>query len=172
MAQDLRAATARIEQETAARVVSLGDSLAAAGAEAESDIGRLRAALDSETERVHQTLAHVQSAIQDVSQQTLALEALQSTAREQLEMRAATLLEAQTQELARRTEQELQAWSERLRPVLESTGQQTIAQLGAQMEQQLAPHLDRAHDTLERLASGTHAAAEALRDHQQGLAKA
>jgi hypothetical protein len=60
--------------------------------------------------------------------------------------------------------------------VVEAAGQQTVARLGAELEQRLAPQLDRANELLEKLTEGQGQVEESFRAHherlQQGLAQA
>ena len=78
------------------------------------------------------------------------------TAQQELERRAAALVEIQSQELARRGELAMATWTERLQPSLESAAQETVARLGAQFEQHLGSHIDRANQVLGRLESESH----------------
>jgi hypothetical protein len=58
---------------------------------------------------------------------------------------------------------------DRLRPIVEAAGQQSVARLAAQLEQQLIPHVDHARELLQKLAAGHGLAEETLRAHGKRL---
>jgi hypothetical protein len=101
---------------------------------------------------------------------TSALSAVALAAQQQLERRAADLLEHQSQEINRRLDSAVASWTQRLQPALQAAGQETVARLGVQLEQELGSRLDRVREVLARLDSRTQAADEALRKGQEASA--
>jgi len=99
---------------------------------------------------------------------TSALSAVALAAQQQLERRAADLLEHQSQEINRRLDNAVASWTQRLQPALQAAGQETVARLGVQLEQELGSRLDRVREVLARLDSKTQAADEASRRGQEG----
>ncbi len=132
-------------------------------------MGAVRFSFESEANRAQALLTQIQSAAQSVADQTAQLDALREGAQLELERRAAALVETQNQELARRGEDAIAAWTERLQPALEAAGQETVARVGAQLEQQLGSHLERANQVLARLESESLAAEEARLKHEEVL---
>ncbi|MFY9583279.1 MAG: hypothetical protein WAR21_02155 [Candidatus Acidiferrales bacterium] len=169
LARHSQAATGKLEQELTLRVAALRQSFEQATAEAESTLGTLRTTLQKETARAKNSLEEIQRAASRMEEYSAGLEALSRATSEELERRCTAVLGAQISELERRAEGAVAGMAERLQPVLESAGQQSVARLAAQLEQQLAPHLDRASQLMEKLATGRGLAEEAVRAHQERL---
>ena len=151
------------------RVARLNNEVTEATADAENRLGVVRSSFESEASRAQALLTQIQLAAQSVADQTAQLDALRAGAQLELERRAAALVEMQSQELARRGEDAIAAWTERLQPALEAAGQEASARVGAQLEQQLSSHLDRANQMLARLESESLAAEEARLKHEEFL---
>jgi len=145
-------------------------------AQAESTLGALRAGFESETARVKASLQETQQAATRVEEQAARLGALSRASGEELERRLEAILATASTELNRRAESAVAGMAERLQPVVEAAGQQTVARLGGELEQRLAPQLDRANELLKKLAEGQGQAEETFRAQherlQEGLAKA
>ena len=172
LARHSQATAERLENELGSRISSLGKVFAEATGEAESKLGALRTSVLGETARAQGALAQVQSAALGIEEQTGKFEALTRSAQQELQRRAATVLEAQSRELARRAEGALTDWTARLQPSLESAGQQAVARLAAQVDQELAARLKPAQQAVARLERGVAQGDQALRRQQEVLAKA
>ena len=172
LARHSQATAERLENELGSRISSLGKVFAEATAEAEAKLGALRTSVQGETARAQGALSQVQSAALGIEEQTGKFDALARNAEQELQRRAATVLEAQSRELARRAEGALAAWTERLQPSLEAAGQQAVARLAAQVDQELATRLKPASQAYTRLERGLAQADQALRRQQEVLAKA
>ncbi len=169
LAKHSQGVTGKLEQELTLRVAALRQSFEHATAEAESTLGTLRTALSKETTRAKASLAEVQQAAGHLGEYSSRLEAVSQAATEELQRRSEAILASESLELSRRAESAIAGMAERLQPVLEAAGQQSVARLAAQLEQELAAHLDRANQLLERLAATQARAEEAARGHQDRL---
>ena len=178
----LDAAQQELERRAAALVENQSQELARrAEAAASVTTERLQPALEAaqqELERRAAALVEIQNqelarrAESALASWTERLQPSLETAQHELERRAATLVEIQSQELDRRGEFAMSTWTERLQPSLEAAAQETVARLGAQFEQHLGSHLDRAHQVLGRLEYESLAAAEALHKREETLSAA
>ena len=72
-------------------------------------------------------------------------------------------------EMNRRAESAVAGMAERLQPVLETAGQQTIERLANELEQRLAPQITRATEMLSKLAFDRDQAEKALAEHQHRI---
>ena len=165
-----QAAGEQFERDLGERASAINKTFMEATADSENRLAAVRASLAGQAEQVQALLAQVQSAAQTVAEQTSRIGALHDTAQQELERRSAALIEIQSQEIARRSESALATWTEHLQPSLESAGQETVARLGAQLEQRVASHIDRANLVIGRLESESLAAAEAQRQREEALA--
>jgi len=172
LARHSQATAERLENELGSRISSLGKVFAEATAEAEAKLGALRTSVLGETARAQGALSQVQSAALGIEEQTGKFDALTRSAQQELQRRAATVLEAQSRELARHAEGALAAWTERLQPSLEAAGQQAVARIAAQLDQDLAARLKPASQAVARLERGVAEGDQALRRQQEVLAKA
>jgi hypothetical protein len=172
LARNSQATAERLENELGSRISSLGKVFAEATAEAENKLNALRTSVQGETTRAQSALAQVQSAALGIDEHAAKFDALARNAQQELQRRAATVLEAQSRELARRAEGVLAAWTEKLQPSLEAAGQQSVARLVPQIDQELAARLKPAGQAYARIERGVAAVDEALRRQQEIIAKA
>ncbi|HLE36781.1 MAG TPA: hypothetical protein VI699_06510 [Candidatus Acidoferrales bacterium] len=169
MGQQARTTTQTFEQELVTRTAALRQSFEQATAEAESALGTLRTALGKETTRAKGALAEIEQAAGRIEDHRARLEAMRQATTEELDQRFRSLVETQTRELDQHAERAVAGMAERLQPVLEAAGQQTLGQLAAQLEQQFQPHLERAGETLRRLEGAQAQADEALATYRERL---
>lgn len=153
----------QFEKDLADRAASAGKALQDAVADAESRLGAERASFDNQIAQVQSLFAQVQASAQALAGQARQIEAEQQAANGELERRAAALVELHSQELSRSGESAIAAWTSRLQPSLEALGQQTVAQLGTQLEQELGSQMSRASLALGRLESRSLSAEEMAR---------
>ena len=169
MATATQQADEHFDKALGERVAGISATFREAADDAENRIGAARASFENLAGQVQALFTQVQSAAQAVAERTSQIDALHQTAQHELERRAAALIELQSQELARRGESAIAMWTEQLQPSLETAGQETIARLGVQLEQNLGSHIDRANQVLARLESESLAAEEAHRKHEEAL---
>ncbi len=172
LASHSQESTQRLESEIGERVTAMrtafGESIAAAE---NSLVETLRASVTHEAAHAQEVLTQVQSATRGMEEWGSQLAGLAQTAQEDLQRRATGLVEAQSQELARRAEESIAAWSERLQPEFEAAGQQTVARLAAELEQQLRSRLDHASQAVGDLERRVLATEDRVRSHQEDLVK-
>ena len=172
LARHSQSVSTKLEQELTLRVAALRQSFEQATAEAESTLGTLRTALSKETARAKASLAQIEQAASHLGEHASRLDALSQTATAELQRRCEAILATQSQELSRRVESLVAGLAERLQPMLEAGGQQSMARLAAQLEQQLAPQMDRAQQLLEKLAAGQSQTEQIVQGHQERLHQA
>ena len=172
LGQQARSTTQSFEQDLVRRTAALRRSFEEATAESESALGTLRTALGKETMRAKGALTEIEQAAGKIEEQRGRLDSLRQAATEELEQRFRSLVESQTRELNQHAERAVAGMAERLQPVLEAAGQQTLGQLAAQLEQQFQPHLERAGETLRRLEGAQAQADEALSNFRDRLHEA
>jgi len=169
LAQHSQTTINKLEQELSDRVATLRQSFEQATAKAESTLRALRTALDKETARAKASLTETKQAAGRMEQYASRLDALSKATAEELQRRFEAMLAAESSELNRRAESAVAGMADRLQPMLEAAGQQSLTRLAGQLEQQLAPHLDRANELLQKLSAGEGLVEEALRTHQERL---
>jgi hypothetical protein len=172
LARHSQATAERLENELGSRISSLGKVFAEASAEAEIKLNALRTSVQGETARAQGALAQVQSAALTIEEQTGKFDALTRNALQELQRRSATVLEAQSRELARRAESTLADWTQKLQPSIETAGQQAVARLVPQLDQEIAMRLKPANQAYARLQRGAAAVDLALSRQQETIAKA
>jgi hypothetical protein len=159
----------KLEQELTLRAAALRQSVEQGTSEAEQTLDTLRSALNKETARARASLAEIQQAAGRMEDFSTRLEAMGQATAEKLQRHFEEVLAAESTELNRRAEGAVAAMAARLQPVLETAGNETLTRLAAQVEQQFAPHVDRANELLKKLATGEGLAEETVRAHQQRL---
>ena len=160
----------QFEKELSERTTGAAQTLQNATAEAENRLNSARTSFDSQIGQVQSLFAQVQASTQALAEQTRQIDEANKAAHSELERRAAALVEMHSQELARNGESAIAAWTNRLQPSLEAAGQHTVAQLGAQLQQELSSQLNRASLALGRLESETQSAEEKVHRIEQELA--
>ena len=168
--QPLAQADEHFERDLGERIAGISRTFMEAAADAENRIGAARASFENQAGQVQAISTQVQSAAQAVAEQTAQTRrAAPNRPAGTRAPRGCADRKLQSQELARRGESAIAMWTERLQPSLETAGQETIARLGGQLEQNLGSHIDRANQALARLESESLAAEEAHRKHEEAL---
>jgi hypothetical protein len=171
LACNSQAAADRIESAMDSRFSSLGKAFAEVTNEAEQKLNALRGTARNEAARAQSLVAQLQSATFGVDEHAARLEAVTRGAHQELQRRAATVLEAQSRELAHRSESILADCIDKLEPGLESAGQQAIARMVPQIDQELAARLKPAQEVYARIEANIDAAGAVLRHQQEELAR-
>jgi hypothetical protein len=91
------------------------------------------------------------------------------SAAEELARRGEALLKVQGAEMNRQAESAVAGLAERLQPVLEATGLQTIEHLATELEQRLGPQILRVTEMMSKIAFDQAQAEKALQEHQTRL---
>jgi archaellum component FlaC len=157
------------EQRLAERFEELRQPLAETAAEARQVLNSLRSELEEEMSRARGSLVdieHVAGRIKDYSTQ---LEASSHDTLNELHRRLENILESQTDQLNRHAEQLLSGITERLNPTIEALGRQLVERTIFEVEQKLAPRLDRVPELIRELSAREVQADESLRLHRERL---
>jgi hypothetical protein len=163
LARNSESSAHELERHIAQRIEALGRAFTEATAEAESALGTLRASLGKETGRANAAVAELHEASVQIESHGAALQELREAATGEMQRRGDALIESHSEELNRRAEAIANSVVERLEPSLIAAGRQLLSTLAQDIEQQLAPQLDRAGAALRELEAGTARAEEAAR---------
>jgi len=169
VARNSEAATRQLEQQLQQRIGMIGSSFSQVTAEAESTLGTLRASIGKETARGQTAISQLQQTLDQVESRKGDISLLLQSASEELARRGEALLEVQSNEMNRQAESAVAGLAERLQPVLESAGHQTIERLANDLEQRLGPQITRVTELMSRLAFDQGQAEKALSEHQTRL---
>lgn len=161
-----------LEQEFSSRLTAFRQSFEQATSEAENTLARLRATINQENNRARASLEEIQQVASRLEEHSSKLEELSRTTAEELQQRFEAILATESAELNRRAESAVAGMADRLQPVLEAAGQQTVARLASQLEQELAPHLHRAGQVLQKLTAGKKQIEETLQEQDERLRRA
>lgn len=132
-------------------------------------LGDFRKQWNEEAALRQASFAEIQQAAGRVTEFAQQIDQLQQNTAARLEQRMNELLGAATQEFTSRTETAVSGIAERLQPVLDEAGAQTVARVGQQLEQELLPMVDRARDVIEKLSISQASADEALQVQRNQL---
>jgi hypothetical protein len=172
LARHAESAGEHVERELALRIGGMTKAFEDAATHSEAKLSQLRTSLDQENERALESFRKVQTVEHYIEDQAAKLQGITQAVEQALEQRASALLEAQSEEMARRASGAITAWSERLQPALEATGQQTVTRLAAQIKADLKDRVESAAAMVARLESTIGSADEALRLREETLARA
>jgi hypothetical protein len=100
------------------------------------------------------------------------LDGMQQAAAASLERKMKELLEGSTLELSARTEAAVSGMAERLQPLLDAAGAQSVEMLGKQLEKELAPQIDRAREMVQKLLAGHLSAEDAMNSQEERMREA
>jgi len=169
LTRNSESAARELERQISQRIEFLGKAFSAATAEAESALGTLRASLGKETGRAQTAVTQLREASAQIENHGAMLDGLRESASEEFERRSAALLESQSAEMNRRADAIADSVVERLEPGLIAASRRLLSTLGLEIQQQLAPQLDRAGAMLRELAEGTARTEEMVQAHRQRL---
>jgi len=160
------AATREIEEQLQRRIQTMGSAFSQATTEAEGALGALRASIQTEAARGESTISQMQQSVEQLEMRRGEFQAHLQTASEEWARRGEGLLEAQSAEMNRRAESAVAGMAERLQPVLESSGRETIDRLAGELEQRLSPQILRVTEMLSKLSLDRDQAEKFLAEHQ------
>jgi hypothetical protein len=122
-----------------------------------------------EAARGRAALVDIQQAGMRAMEAAQVVEHVQQTAATNLEKKVGELLDSAAHKLEAHTETAASGISHRLEPILEAATAQSIAKLGEQLQNELAPQIQRARNILQRLSAGSAAVEDTLRTQQEQL---
>jgi hypothetical protein len=169
MAQTSENSAHDLERRVVQRIEAIGQTFTEASAEAERALEALRGALAAEAARADAAIAQLHEATARIEGHGAALDAARQSASDELERRGQAIVESREADLNRRAEAIANSVVERLEPALNAAGHRLLAALALQIEQQIAPHVQRAGAALRDLEAGSARAEAAARAHAQRL---
>lgn len=157
------------EQKLAERFEELRQPLAETAAEARQVLNSLRSELEEEMSRARGSLVDIEQVAGRIKDYSTQLEASSHDTLNELHRRLENILESQTDQLNRHAEQLLNGISERLNPTIEASGRQLVERTILEIEEKLAPRLDRVPELIRELSAREVEADESLRLHRERL---
>jgi hypothetical protein len=158
-----------VEQQLQQTIAAMGGAFSQVTAEAESTLGRLRESIDQETARGQAAISELQQFLEQVETRQGEIGQVVQSAAQELARRGEALLAVQGAEMNRQAESAVAGLAERLQPVLESTGLQTIEHLAKELEQRLGPQVIRVTEMMSKIAFDQAQAEKTLQEHQTRL---
>jgi hypothetical protein len=141
-------------------------------AQARQAVKDFRAQWQMEAANGRAALTEIEQAASRLTEFARQLDGMQQAAASSLERRMGELLEGSTLELSARTEAAVSGMAERLQPLLDAAGAQSVEMLGKQLEKELAPQIDRAREMVQRLLAGHLSAEDALQSQEERMREA
>ena len=157
-----QAATARAEQEISARSASLQELLNDAASEAQKNLDELCSGLEQERTRAESVIGKADEAVRRAEETSAKMEAMSRAAFDEAQKHLDGLLASQTAELNRRVDDVIQKKAGELDKPINDVADSALKRLAEQVEQQLAPHYERARQSSEQLANANQHAQDAL----------
>ncbi len=159
----------RVRRQADEQVATLRHQAENVNSQAIQTLSEFQTKLNEELARRDASFAEIQAAAGRAEDHARQAEQLHNAAASLLEQRVNDLMEMATRELTTRSENAAVGMAERLQPLLDAAGTQSVTRLGEQLEQQFAPQVDRARELIEKLQAGNASAEEALQTQKDRL---
>ena len=170
LARSGEAAMREIEQQLQQRINILGNTyFPQVTAAAEGVLGTMRAAMGEEAAKGEAVVSQIQDSVMQLETRRGEFSAHLQAATQEWARRSDALLESQSSELNRRAESAVAGMAQRMQPMLEIAGHDTIEKLASELEQRLAPQISRASEVMSKLAFDGDQAERAAAEHQQRI---
>lgn len=157
-----QAATARAEQEISARSASLQGLLNEAASEAQKNLEALCSGLEQERTRAEAVIGKADEAVRRAEETSVQMEAMSRAAYDEAQRHLDGLLASQTAELNRRVDDVIQKKAGELEKPINDVADGALKRLAEQVEQQLAPHYERARQSGQQIAATSQEAEHKL----------
>jgi hypothetical protein len=157
----------QVEQQLQVRINLLGNAHSQVTAEAENALNTLRAAINNEATAGEAVISQLRDSVAQLEARRGEFSALLQTASEEWTRRGEAMLETQSGEMNRRAESAVAGMAQRMQPMLEAAGRESIEKLATELEQRLAPQITSGMELLGRLGIDRNQAENALTEHQQ-----
>jgi hypothetical protein len=148
VAQNSEASARQLEEQLPQRIGMISSAFSQVTAEAENTLGALRASISNEIANGQATVSQLQQSLEQFETRKEGIAQIIQTASQELARRGEALLEAQSVEMNRQADSAVAGLAERLQPLLEGTGRQTIERLGHELEERLAPQVAHATELI------------------------
>jgi hypothetical protein len=169
IAQQSEQEMARVQAQATEKLDSLRRQAEELDAQAVRTLAEFRAQWEQESARGRASLDEIQNASGNLDKLVRNIDEAREASAAQLAQHSQELLESTTRELDSRASTAISGMAARLQPVLDEAGAQSVARLGEHLAAQLAPHVDRANETVAKLSNAQLSAEEAFRGHQDRL---
>jgi hypothetical protein len=169
LAKNAEVSAQQVEQQFRQRFSTLSQAHSQISAEAESVLMKLRSEIACEASKGDAMISQFQDSVARLEAKRGDFAALMQTASDEWARRGEATLEAQSAELNRRAESAVTGMSQRLQPMLEAAGQESIEKLAAEFENRFSPQIAQATELLSKLAFDSDRAEKAAADHQQRI---
>jgi hypothetical protein len=146
--KNAEAAERQIEDRIRQRIAEFGDVISQEAAKGEEVISRFQ-----------ESLSQLESRRGEFSE--LLLSATEECAR-----RGEAMIESQSRELNRQAESAVAGMAQRMQPILEAAGHDTVERLASELEQRLAPQMARVEEATTKLIFSSEKAEKTLAEHQ------
>ncbi len=133
IAKNSEASAQQIEQQLQQRMSTLGDAHSQITAEAESTLNTLQATINREAVKGEALIAKFQESISQLEAQRSEFSAVLQSASDEWMRRGAAMLETQSLEMNRRAETAVAGMAQRLQPLLETAGRDSIEKLAGRI---------------------------------------
>lgn len=153
LGQISQAATARAEEEMASRRASLQSLMNEAAAEAQKNLETLCAGLEERQARAESAASTADEAARRVEETSAQIEAMSRATFDDAQRKLNDLLASQSGELERRAAELLERKAGELEKPIQEIAEEKMRRVAEQVEQQLAPHYQRAQQAQEKLAA-------------------
>ena len=157
----------QIEIQLQQRMADIGDAQLQVKVEAESALGNFRAAIGQEAAKGEAVISRFQESLSQLEARRDEFSELLLTASEECARRGEALLESQTSEMNRQAESAVAGMAQRMQPILEAAGQDTVERLAGQLEQRLAPQIARVEEATNKLLFNSEQAEKTFAEHQE-----
>jgi hypothetical protein len=164
--------TERLHAQTVKYVAALRQHTEELQAQARQSVKDFHEQWEAEAANGRAALSEIEQAAGRLTEFAHQLDGMQQATAASLERRMGELLENSTRELTARTESAVSGMAERLQPLLDAAGAQSVASLGQQLEKELAPQIDRAREMVQRLVAGHLSAEDALQSQEERMREA
>jgi hypothetical protein len=169
IAKRAEASAHQVEQQLQQRFSKLSQAHSQITNEAESSLLKLRSEIASEAVKGEEIISKFQDSVAQLEAKRSDFSTLLQTAADEWTRRGEAMLEAQSAELNQRAESAVAGMSQRLQPMLEAAGHESIDKLAAEFEARFSPQIAQATEILGKLAFDTDSAEKAAGEHQQRI---
>jgi hypothetical protein len=169
IAKNAEVSAQQVEQQLQQRFSALSQAHSQISAEAESVLMKLRSEIDGEASKGDAVISKFQDSITQLEAKRGDFAGLLQTASDEWARRGEAMLEAQSAELNRRAESAVTGMSQRLQPMLEAAGQESIEKLATEFENRFSPRITQATELLSKIAFDSDRAEKAAAEHQQRI---
>jgi hypothetical protein len=169
IAKNAEVSAQQVEQQLEQRFSTLSQAHSQISSESESALMKLRAEIARETANGDAVISKFQNSIAQLEIKRGDFAALLQTASDEWTRRSEAMLDAQSTELNRRAESAVTGLSQRLQPMLEAAGHESIEKLATEFENRFSPQIAQATEILSKLAFDSDRAEKAAADHQQRI---